>query len=105
MPEVRPFPGILYRVPAPELERVLAPPYDVIPPAYQDELYDRDPHNIVRVILNRTPGEEGYTEAGATFRRFLEEGVLAADREPAFYLLEQTFEPPSSSRPRRRPPT
>ena len=92
MPEVRPFPGILYRVPPAELERVLAPPYDVISPEGQRELYDRDPCNIVRVILNRTPGEEGYAEAGATFRRFLQEGVLAAEREPAFYLLEQTFE-------------
>jgi uncharacterized protein (DUF1015 family) len=92
LPEVRPFPGILYQVPSPELERVLAPPYDVISPDGQRELYERDPRNIVRVILNRTPGEEGYAEAGATFRRFLEQGVLAADREPAFYLLEQAFE-------------
>jgi len=53
--EIRPFKGIHYR--AADLGRVLAPPYDVIPPAYQDELYDRDPHNIVRVVLNRTPGD------------------------------------------------
>jgi uncharacterized protein (DUF1015 family) len=92
LPEIRPFPGILYRVPPPELGLVLAPPYDVISPAAQRELYDRDPRNIVRVILNRTPGEEGYAEAGATFRRWLEEGVLGADPQPAFYLLEQTFE-------------
>jgi len=92
LPEVRPFPGILYRVPPSEAARVLAPPYDVISPAGQRELEDRDPRNIVRVILNRTPGEAGYAEAGATFRRWMKEGVLAADPQPAFYVLEQTFD-------------
>jgi len=92
LPDIRPFPGILYRVPPAEVGRVLAPPYDVISPAGHRELYDRDPRNIVRVVLNRAPGEEGYAEAGATYRRWLEEGVLRPDPEPALYLLEQTFE-------------
>jgi len=87
--EIRPFAGIQYR--GDPLTRVLAPPYDVIPPAYQDELYARDPHNIVRVILNRTPGDAGYAEAGETYARWLAEGVLAPDPTPAVYLLEQTF--------------
>lgn len=71
---------------------MLAPPYDVIPPAYRDELYARDPHNIVRVVLNRTPGDAGYADAGESYRRWLAEGVLAADPEPSLYLLEQSFE-------------
>lgn len=91
MAEIQPFPGILYRVNEAELPRVLAPPYDVIPPAYQEELYARDPRNIVRVVLNRTPGEAGYAEAGETFRRWREEGLLAADPEPCLYAVEQTF--------------
>jgi uncharacterized protein (DUF1015 family) len=92
LPETRPFPGILYRVAPAEVGRVLAPPYDVISPAGQRELEARDPRNIVRVILTRTPGEEGYAEAGATFKRWIDEGVLAADAKPALYVLEQTFE-------------
>ena len=64
MAEIQPFRGVLYRVPEAELAKVLAPPYDVIPPAYQDELYARDPRNIVRVVLNREPGDAGYDEAG-----------------------------------------
>ena len=43
LPEIAPFAGIRYRVPDAELTKVLAPPYDVIPPAYQDELYDARP--------------------------------------------------------------
>jgi len=87
--EIQPFAGIQYR--AADLSRVLAPPYDVIPPAYRDELYARDPHNIVRVILNRRDGDEGYAEAGETYRSWLAEGVLEADATPAVYVLEQTF--------------
>lgn len=90
MAEIRPFAALTYR--NAKLEKVLAPPYDVIPPAYQDELYARDPHNIVRVILNRTPGEAGYVEAGETWARFQAEGVVGADATPALYLLEQRFE-------------
>ena len=70
---------------------MLAPPYDVIPAGYRDELYARDPHNIVRVVLNREPSDLGYTEAGETYRRWLAEGVLGADDTPALYLLEQAF--------------
>jgi uncharacterized protein (DUF1015 family) len=87
--EIQPFPGIQYR--AADLSRVLAPPYDVIPPSYRDELYARDPHNIVRVILNRTAGDDGYAEAGETYRRWIAEGVLQADPTPAVYVLEQSF--------------
>ena len=89
MAEIQPFAGIQYR--GADLGKVLAPPYDVISPAYQDELYARDPHNIVRVILNRTPGDAGYQEAGETYARWLAEGVLAKDPSPAVYLLEQSF--------------
>jgi uncharacterized protein (DUF1015 family) len=89
--EIRPFAGVRYRVPDRDLNRVLAPPYDVIPPASQDALYARDPRNIVRVILNRNAGEAGYQEVAATYRRWQAEGVLAPDPEPSLYLLEQTF--------------
>jgi uncharacterized protein (DUF1015 family) len=87
--DIQPFPGIRYR--DLDLARVLAPPYDVIPPAHRDELYERDPHNVVRVILNRTPGDAGYAEAGETYRRWRAEGVLQADATPALYVLEQGF--------------
>jgi uncharacterized protein (DUF1015 family) len=87
--EIQPFAGVRYR--AADLSRVLAPPYDVIPPGYRDELYARDPRNVVRVVLNRTPGEAGYVEAGETYRRWLAEGVLEADAVPALYVLEQSF--------------
>ncbi|MET0554964.1 MAG: DUF1015 domain-containing protein, partial [Vicinamibacteria bacterium] len=91
MPEIAPFAGIRYRVPDAELTKVLAPPYDVIPPSYQDELYARDPRNIVRVVLSREPGDEAYRAAGDTWRRLQADGVVAADDAPSLYVVEQTF--------------
>jgi uncharacterized protein (DUF1015 family) len=92
VPEIRPFAAVRYRVADSELARVLAPPYDVIPPDYQRTLYERDPRNVVRLVLNHTEGDGGYAEVGETYRRWLAEGVLAPDAEPGLYLLEQTFE-------------
>lgn len=92
MPDIQPFRGLRYRVPDADLSKVLCPPYDVITPAYRDELYARDPRNIVRVVLSRTPGDGAYEEAGATFRGWVAAGLLARDAEPALYLVEQAFE-------------
>jgi uncharacterized protein (DUF1015 family) len=92
VPEIRPFAGIRYRLPDAELARVLAPPYDVIPPAYAQELTGRHSRNVVRLILNPTESDAGYDAAGASFRAWLQDGTLAADEEPALYLLEQAFD-------------
>ncbi len=91
MPEIQPFRGIRYPRDGAELNRVLAPPYDVISPTHRDELCERDPHNIVRTVLSGTADEAGYTEAGETLHRWIEEGVLAREERPALYLLEQVF--------------
>jgi uncharacterized protein (DUF1015 family) len=96
--EIQAFAAVRYR--DADLSRVLAPPYDVIPPTYRDELYERDPHNVVRVILNRTSGNAGYLEAEETYRRWKAERVLQADPTPAVYALEQSFA--DSGRTRRR---
>ena len=54
MPRVLPFQGVRYDAArVPDITRVTAPPYDMIPPEEQDELYRRDPHNVVRLILGR----------------------------------------------------
>lgn len=92
MPEIQPFRGILYDVPNDELAHVLAPPYDVIPPDYRDELYERDPRNIVRVVLNRRPGDEAYPDAAGHYERWQREGVLRQDAQPSLYVQEQVFE-------------
>ncbi len=98
MADVVPFRGILYN---PEkvgdVAKVTAPPYDVISPDLQEELYKRHPNNIVRLILGRTspqdrPGSDRYSRAGDELRKWIDEGVLVRDPKPALYVYAQTYE-------------
>jgi uncharacterized protein (DUF1015 family) len=59
MPEIQAFRGLRYDLGhVGSLSDVIAPPYDVINPALQDELYKKHPANVVRLILNRDePGD------------------------------------------------
>ncbi|WP_030608949.1 DUF1015 domain-containing protein [Streptomyces fulvoviolaceus] len=90
--ELTPFRGLRYdpdRVGS--LAAVTSPPYDVVVrPDGLHHLQDADPHNIVRLILPQatTPAERN-EQAARTLRRWLSEGVLAADAEPGLYVYEQ----------------
>jgi uncharacterized protein (DUF1015 family) len=98
MAEIRAFRAHRYdlgRVGA--LSDVIAPPYDVIDPALQDALYQRSPHNVVRLILNReqpTDGERDnrYSRAAGHLREWLAEGILKQDSARALYVYHQDFE-------------
>jgi len=71
------------------LADVVAPPYDVISPVQQEELYRRDPHNVVRLILGREP--DRYREAATHLNSWRAAGILRRDSVPGFYVLAQTF--------------
>jgi uncharacterized protein (DUF1015 family) len=68
------------------LERLVAPPYDVISPEERSELLARSPYNVVHLTLPDT--EE---EAGAAIADWRRRGVLARDEEPAFWFLSQDY--------------
>lgn len=78
------------------LADVIAPPYDVITPDMQRELYERHPANIVRVILNRIePGDQpddNYARAAGFVRDWNRQGVMKQDSRPAIYVYHQQFE-------------
>ena len=58
MAGIIPFRGILYNVSKVSSEDVLAPPYDLIMPEYQEELYQKSPYNIVRIDFGKEqPGD------------------------------------------------
>lgn len=87
-----PFRGLRY---VPErvgsLAAVTSPPYDVVVrPDGLHHLQSADPYNIVRLILPQatTPGAR-HQQAAETLNRWLDEGILAADPEPALYVYEQ----------------
>ena len=84
---------------------VTAPPYDVIGPDEEQELLDRDPHNVVRITLGRTPSggrsPEQYQEAASVLQKWKSSGILLTDNQPSLYLVEQQFDLRGKSYTRR----
>src|SRR6185295_15912599 len=99
MPLVKPFRALRYNlatVAAPAAD-VVCPPYDVIDPAMQNELYERNPFNIVRIefgksLPNDAAGDDKYSRGAQLFNEWLAKNILAQDPREAFYLYEQTFD-------------
>ncbi|MDQ4029587.1 MAG: DUF1015 domain-containing protein [Actinomycetota bacterium] len=87
MAAVKPFRAVRYDdgVAGP-LERLVAPPYDVISPAEREELRARDPRNVVHLTL---PDSE--EEAARLWREWQAEGALVREQEPSFWALSQDY--------------
>jgi uncharacterized protein (DUF1015 family) len=87
MPVVRPFRAVRYdEGVAGPLERLVAPPYDVISAREREELQARDPHNVVHLTL---PDSE--EEAARLWRDWQGEGVLVREPEASYWALSQDY--------------
>ena len=97
MAEIHPFPGVRYNQGlVKDLAATICPPYDIITPQLQQELYHRSPYNFVRLEFGReSPQDKAtdnrYTRAAATLKEWLEQGVLTTDKTPAIYLHDHYF--------------
>lgn len=89
--ELAPFQGVRYTAAcAPDPAAVTAPPYDLIDAAEAEHLRSSHPHNVVRLIRPRDRADgDRYGAAKETLGRWLAEGVLAADDQPALYVYEE----------------
>ncbi len=90
MSEVVPFRALRY-APDIDLAAVICPPFDVISPAEQRALYQRSPHNAVRIELTEGGGDR-YQRAAETLQLWRQEGSLRRDVSPAFYVYRQQFQ-------------
>ena len=108
MARVRPFSGLRFDPGRIALGDVIAPPYDVISPKLQEQLYSRAMQNIVRVELGRSydsdlEGErDRYTRARDHLKVWREQGFLLRDPAPSLYLHRHTFSAPDGSGERIR---
>ena len=90
--QIEPLQGVLFDAgKAGPLDRLLAPPYDVISPQERDSLAGLSPHNVVRLVLPQGEGDERYTNAAKIYREWLAAGVLRRDAQPALYRYQQQF--------------
>ncbi len=90
MAEIRPFRGLRYNPQKiNDLSEVITQPYDKITTEMQASYYARHPQNYVRLIY----GKEGdrYQESLGFFEKWLTEGILLKDDDPAVYPYTQTF--------------
>jgi uncharacterized protein (DUF1015 family) len=87
---IDPLRALLYdRAIAGEPAAVVAPPYDLIGSARQNELYERSRYNIVRLEFGRDA--DRYAAAAATLREWLAAGVLRRLERPAIFHYTQRF--------------
>ena len=95
--QIFPFKGILYntkKVKKPD--QVMAPPYEIISPEEQDELYQANDYNVVRLILGQEFPDDSeynnrYLRAAAFFKGWMHHEILKEDEKPAIYFYEQRF--------------
>lgn len=78
------------------LSAVVAPPYDVIDDKLQDQLYNNNPYNVIRLELNKelpsdTETNNRYTRSAAVLRDWIAEDVVIRDGAPALYVYEQEY--------------
>ncbi|GHT21401.1 phosphatase [Planctomycetales bacterium] len=96
--EITPFAGYRYNTAKiGNLDDVVAPPYDVIDEAFQEELYAKHPNNVIRLILERmypTDNEVNnrYSRTAKVLTDWKENGVLVQEQKPAIYVYHQIYE-------------
>ncbi len=96
MPEIRPFKGLRYDPEtAGDMDTIICPPYDIIPPSMQQELYDSSEYNAVRLELPKE--DDPYGAAAERLEHWMREGVLMQDGESALYPYFQTYTDPEGN--------
>lgn len=95
---ILPFKPYIYdeKAAASDIKNLVAPPYDVIGPDLQDDLYKRSDYNIVRLEYGKETGSDGssdnkYTRADAFFQDWIKKGVMKKEKEDSIYIYSQAF--------------
>ncbi len=97
MAKVIPFKGLRYNNEKfADLNKVTAPPYDIIKPDKQDLLYSKSPYNIIRVDFGKVfegdnDEDNCYTRASEALKLWIDDRSLVFEEKPAFYIYEQQF--------------
>ncbi len=80
------------------LDRVAAPPYDVIDAPMRAELAARSPFNVVEIDLPEAAnGGDPYQHAEETLEEWIHQGVMVREREPALWVLTQDYTGPDGN--------
>ena len=112
MARIYPFRALRYDTSRVRMEDVVTQPYDKITPEMQQGYYDRNPYNLIRIILGKhepgdteaqdflPAGEQAhnvYTRAAASLKAWRAERILAEEADPALFGYSQTYTVPHSA--------
>jgi uncharacterized protein (DUF1015 family) len=97
MSVIKPFHGITYN-PAKvgDMNKIVCPPYDVIPPEHEINLKKRSAYNFIHIMLAKADAKHAdddarYAKAGETYQKWLKDGVLTRDAKPCIYYTKQEY--------------
>jgi uncharacterized protein (DUF1015 family) len=91
MVKIAPFKGMIYnKEKIKKLDDVMSPPYDIISEPMQNELYNKNEYNFVKLILGKilpddTDTKNRYTRAKQLFDAWQQQGVLIPSQTPAIF--------------------
>lgn len=97
MAEVRPFRATLYNVEkAGDMASLICPPYDVIGPALEQDLYRRSPYNFVRLEKAQPePGDasrdDRYFKTKDLLEKWFNQGIMVKGRLPVMFMHDHFF--------------
>ncbi len=96
--EIKPFKGFRFdpKVVG-DVGKCIAPPFDVIDSAEQQQLYEKSEYNIVRITKGKTEPSDSehdnqYTRAAEYLQRWIKTGILKQDAEEVIYAYIQDFQ-------------
>ncbi|MHC4365859.1 MAG: DUF1015 family protein, partial [Planctomycetota bacterium] len=96
--EVKPFKAFRFdEAKVGDVGSCIAPPYDVISPGQQQQLYEKSQYNIVRIIQGKKSDSDDdknnkYTRAADYLNTWLQEGILRQDTSETIYAYAQDFQ-------------
>ena len=105
MAKVIPFKGLRYNTEKiANMEAVTSPPYDIISSEQQQELYNQNEYNVIRIDYGMefaSDDEENnkYARSAAYLKKWIDDGILKYDDKNAFYIYEQIFSLESNAKP------
>jgi uncharacterized protein (DUF1015 family) len=99
MAVIRPFLGLRFSGEAGPIERLVAPPYDVLSPAEREEYAVRSPYNVVHLTLPESKPDDRskyvkYARSAALLSEWRRDGILMREDRPVIYRYTQTFHLP-----------
>ena len=96
MVKVKSFKALRYNLSRVDIEKVMAPPYDIISEEERKKLYSTSGYNIVRIDYGEEePGDSEidnkYTRATKLLEKWIEEGIFIPESISCFYYYTQEY--------------